>query len=309
MTDVFLSYASENRSEAEQVAHALEAAGFSVWWDREIIIGETFDKAIERELEAARCVVVLWSSHSVASEWVRNEAAAAAERGVLMPAMIEPVKLPIEFRRKQTADMSDWNADAGHPGFQALLRGIATATNRKPLPPQQPENIPRPPPKRGNRTVLLLVLALLVGGLMLYAWMALQDGPNPEDMAEPAQAVEAVPAAAVDSDTGNNVAASSRVPVTDLVAGTYYGGVVADSTGGSRNGVSVTLTKIDAWTVRVTSDYARIKPIEITIDRIENTVVQAGGDTAFYLSLDKDPVQLQYSPGGEYNYVGIRVDE
>ena len=82
MSDVFLSYASEDRERAAQLARALGQQGWSVWWDRKIIAGQAFDQAIERELEAARAVVVLWSAHSIASEWVKNEAAVAAERGV-----------------------------------------------------------------------------------------------------------------------------------------------------------------------------------------------------------------------------------
>ena len=84
MTDVFISYASEDRACAEKLAGALAALGWSVWWDRKIITRQAFDQAIEHALETARSVVVLWSRHSVASEWVKNEATVAAERGVLV---------------------------------------------------------------------------------------------------------------------------------------------------------------------------------------------------------------------------------
>ena len=125
MTDVFLSYANEDRERAATLARSLEAAGWSVWWDRKIVAGHAFDEAIERELETAKSVVVLWSRSSVTSEWVKNEAAAAAERDVLVPASIERVRLPLEFRRKQTADLADWTGDTPHEGFQALCAGIA----------------------------------------------------------------------------------------------------------------------------------------------------------------------------------------
>ena len=87
MTDVFISYANEDRARAGNLASALEARGWSVWWDRRIIPGQTYDQAIERELESAKSVVVLWSKDSIASEWVKNEATAASERGVLVPAV------------------------------------------------------------------------------------------------------------------------------------------------------------------------------------------------------------------------------
>jgi hypothetical protein len=80
MTDVFMSYASEDRERARNLASALEARGWSVWWDRKIVAGETYDQTIERHLESAKSVVVLWSKDSVASEWVKNEATAASER-------------------------------------------------------------------------------------------------------------------------------------------------------------------------------------------------------------------------------------
>ena len=60
-----------------QTCERLRNPGMSVRWDREIITGQAYDLVIERELNTAKSVVVLWSSHSVASEWVKNEAAAA----------------------------------------------------------------------------------------------------------------------------------------------------------------------------------------------------------------------------------------
>ncbi len=81
MADVFLSYATEDRPLAERLAAALEKAGLSVWWDRYIRGGSEFSQDIERELEAAGKVLVLWSKSGNRSRWVRDEASAAAERG------------------------------------------------------------------------------------------------------------------------------------------------------------------------------------------------------------------------------------
>ena len=68
---------------------------------------------------------MLWSRHSVESEWVKCEAAAAAERDVLVPAAIDKVRLPLEFRRRQTADLIRWRGESEHPGYRMLCEGLA----------------------------------------------------------------------------------------------------------------------------------------------------------------------------------------
>jgi len=155
MADVFLSYAREDRSLARKLAAALESVGLSVWWDRDIPAGAAFDSAIERELDAAGCVVVLWSAVSTTSEWVKNEASAAVERGVLLPVLIEQVKLPLEFRRRQAVDLSRWDGNVSHEGLKQLCDGISAlrknaTASRTGLPKSN-----RPRSSRRNRLILV----------------------------------------------------------------------------------------------------------------------------------------------------------
>jgi IS30 family transposase len=47
---------------------------------------QRFDREIERKLDTALCVIVVWSRHSIESDWVRNEAEVGKERNMLVPA-------------------------------------------------------------------------------------------------------------------------------------------------------------------------------------------------------------------------------
>jgi hypothetical protein len=137
MAHLFLSYAREDRECAEILARALSSRGWSVWWDRQIQVGRSFSEVIEQELEKARCVIVLWSRHAVASEWVQSEAAEAASRKVLVPVRIENVRPPLEFRRLHTADLLDWRKGFDNPDFDACLASIellVRKTASRPLP-------------------------------------------------------------------------------------------------------------------------------------------------------------------------------
>ncbi len=131
MADVFVSYARMDKARVAPIVAALEAQGWSVWWDPEIAAGQLFDDQIETQLTAAKCVVVVWTPTSVASRWVRGEAREAADRGILVPVRFEDARLPMDVRALHTTDLDSWGNDPASPPFQEVLRALGGMIARK----------------------------------------------------------------------------------------------------------------------------------------------------------------------------------
>ncbi len=124
MSDIFISYASEDKEKAGLLSKVLEEQGWSVWWDRKIPPGRTFDEVIEEALDAAKCVVVLWSKASVKSDWVKEEASEGNRRKILVPGVIEDVNIPLGFRRIQAAQLIDWNGEKSYQEINQLIDSV-----------------------------------------------------------------------------------------------------------------------------------------------------------------------------------------
>ena len=124
MADVFVSYARTDKARVAPLVAALEAKGWSVWWDPEISPGKEFDDEIDGELQAAAAVLVVWTPTSVVSRWVRGEARDGAERGILVPVRFDQARLPIDVRAIHTIDLDDWHGNTTNPAMQDCLKAL-----------------------------------------------------------------------------------------------------------------------------------------------------------------------------------------
>jgi hypothetical protein len=148
VADIFISYAREDRERAKELAGMLEQRGWSVWWDRLIPAGGSFNRIIEEELTRAKCVIVLWSRHSVESNYVQNEAGEAERRGVLVPVLVEDVRIPLPFRHLQATPIEETDH---------IVTSIGALVGRSEMP-----QAVHPQPRRATWIAAVVIAALIV---------------------------------------------------------------------------------------------------------------------------------------------------
>lgn len=138
MTDIFISYKREDEARVGRLVQALEKAGLMVWWDRGLPGGESWRANIQSALDAAKCVIVVWTRESTGSagDFVRDEAGQAKARGVLVPVILEHgVRPPLGFGELQAIDLSHWRGSASDPFFRDLVAAVQAKLDGKPVPP------------------------------------------------------------------------------------------------------------------------------------------------------------------------------
>ena len=123
--DVAISYKRERRAAVMHLVAVVRAFGFSVWWDDQLKAGYDYDPQIDATMRAAKAVVVLWCSLSVASEWVQGEALLAAKRDMnVVPVFLEDIDeetLPTRLRRTHTIKLFKWDGSPGCEWLNKLL--------------------------------------------------------------------------------------------------------------------------------------------------------------------------------------------
>jgi hypothetical protein len=139
MSDIFISYASQERDRVQPLISALETTGWSIFWDRTIPAGKTWRQVIGSEIRACRSVLVVWTENSVTSEWVLEEAETGKRRGILIPVLLDNVEPPFGFGNIQAANLTAWNGDSSSPIFTHLVADITTILGQPPTVVKEPE--------------------------------------------------------------------------------------------------------------------------------------------------------------------------
>jgi adenylate cyclase len=125
MADIFVSYGRSTEAQAQKVAEALRASGYSVWRDDELPAHRAYGDVIEERLRSAKAVVVLWSAEAARSQWVRAEADIAREAGTLVQITVDGILPPLPFNQIQCADLDGWSGDTSTPGWRKVESSVA----------------------------------------------------------------------------------------------------------------------------------------------------------------------------------------
>ena len=173
MSDIFVSYKAEDRPRVEPLVSALEAEGLSIWWDARVGGGEPWREAIAEHLDAAQCVIVIWSKRSTGPEgrFVRDEASHAQHRGTYLPVTIDKVQPPLGFGEMQALSLIGWKGDASDPRYRAISACAHSMLGRK-----ASDHAPRGrAPLVTRRTALAASgVAVVAAGIGAAGWLLLR---------------------------------------------------------------------------------------------------------------------------------------
>jgi adenylate cyclase len=96
MPDIFISYSSKDRAQADQLIELLSSAGLSVWIDQSgIEAAASWSESIVDAIDSCKAFIVMLSTASIQSPNVVKEVSLASEkRKKILPLDLEPVELP-----------------------------------------------------------------------------------------------------------------------------------------------------------------------------------------------------------------------
>jgi hypothetical protein len=124
MSDIFISYAAEDRDRVLPLVQALENTGWTIFWDRTIPAGKTWRQRMDAEIQACRSVLVVWTQNSVKSEWVLEEAEIGKRRQILIPVVLDEVEPPFGFGLIQAANLVGWSGNTSDSTCGRLISDI-----------------------------------------------------------------------------------------------------------------------------------------------------------------------------------------
>lgn len=194
MTDVFMSYSSQNGIHAKALCDALEKEGLSVWIaPRNIPAGAEYGEEIIKGIETSKVFVLCLSKDSVQSQHVLREVERAVNRNMtIIVYQMEEVTLTKSFEYFLAS--TQWFIPEVNGGIEELVRSIRekmektneqtidmTATEKM---PEKPRKTKKPKKKKGKLKIAIvieMILAVVVATATgVFLWQGANNTPVEE---------------------------------------------------------------------------------------------------------------------------------
>lgn len=179
--DVFISYASEDKTIADAVCARLEERYIRCWIaPRDILYGEDYPKAIVHAIDVSRIMVIVFSAHANASGSCKREVHDAIEKGKHI--------IPFRVEHVEPTDDMEWYLGTKHwldaltlpleDHLYRLASVIQTILTVSPVesPPQPEESKFKPTPENVTSSVEPVIKPALTPSNVSSQW----EHPNRE---------------------------------------------------------------------------------------------------------------------------------
>jgi hypothetical protein len=166
---VSFSYSREDINQITPIEEAFWAAGLVTASDRKSVSVETFEEALERELEGAQCVIVFWSESAAQSRFAERglrTAIRAWSSGRLLLVALDDTPLPVGLR-----DISPISVrSASGSGIKELIeraKAVVAASGRN----ESIRPLPKALPKGGDHFTTFGRVGIALAVLTLFPYL------------------------------------------------------------------------------------------------------------------------------------------
>lgn len=133
VSDIFISYSSKDAEFARVLSKRLQDVGLTVFVDRlELLGGDVWHEVLDREINAAKVVVGLWTNESLASDWPMREFTRAHTTKKLLPIQLEPIEaqaIPLFFEGLHWIGYWDRTEHEWHALLRSIFRRLRTSSS------------------------------------------------------------------------------------------------------------------------------------------------------------------------------------
>ncbi|MCA9469771.1 MAG: SUMF1/EgtB/PvdO family nonheme iron enzyme, partial [Nitrospira sp.] len=132
--DIYVSAAQVDERRVRPILKGLQAEGWTVWSERNVLAGDHWRKEIEQAIEAAKVHLVVLTADSLASRYVMEEVEFGIARGHVIPVILDRMAIPEILLDRQVVDLRDWTGNRKDGDWLRLierLRSVLGSTTSK----------------------------------------------------------------------------------------------------------------------------------------------------------------------------------